>query len=299
MLNPFPIIEVTPTMRSGSEVEQLGSKPKFWFSYEKEKWLFKEVRKNTGEDWSEKLASEIAKLMGLTTHHTELAVWDGKRGCAVRSFLSPGFSLVHGNELLGGLLSGYDSEKIHGQADHTVENIVHVLEKIFSSSSGRATASKMFIGYLVFDALVGNTDRHHQNWGLFIKVLENKESTRPIIGLAPTFDHASSLGRELTDEARARHSKEQTIERYTLRARGGIFENADSSRGMSPMSLAALLAVRYPQFFKPWQTSVKDLNPDDFKMLIERIPSDRISLQGKEFALALLSKNTELLLNIK
>ena len=84
MLNPFPIIEVTPAMRSGSEVEQLGSKPKFWFTYEKEKWLFKEARKNTGEDWSEKLASEIAKLMGLTTHHTELAIWNGKRGCAVK-----------------------------------------------------------------------------------------------------------------------------------------------------------------------------------------------------------------------
>lgn len=299
MLNPFQIIEVTPAMRSGSEVEQLGSKPKFWFTYEKEKWLFKEARKNTGEDWSEKLASEIAKLMGLTTHHTELAIWNGKRGCAVKSFLPQGFSLVHGNELLGGLLSGYDSEKIHGQADHTVENIVNMLEKIFLEGPSRAAVSRKFIGYLVFDALVGNTDRHHQNWGLIINLPENKESTLPIVALAPTFDHASSLGRELTDEARARHSKERTIERYTLRARGGIFENAESSHGISPISLAALLAVRYPQFFKPWQIRVKDLNPDDFKILIERIPCDRISPQGKEFALALLLKNTELLLNIK
>lgn len=299
MLNPFPIIEVTPAMRSGSEVEQLGSKPKFWFTYEKEKWLFKEARHNTGEDWSEKLASEIAKLMGLTTHHTELAIWNGKRGCAVKSFLPQGFSLVHGNELLGGLLSGYDSEKIHGQADHTVENIVNVLERIFLDDSSRAAVSRKFIGYLVFDALVGNTDRHHQNWGLIINLPQSKESANPIVALAPTFDHASSLGRELTDEARARHSKEQTIERYTLRARGGIFENANSNRGMSPMSLAALLAVRYPQFFKHWQTCVKNLNPNDFKMLIERISSDRISLLAKEFVQALLLKNTELLLNIK
>lgn len=286
-------------MRSGSEVEQLGSKPKFWFTYENEKWLFKEARKNTGEDWSEKLASEIAELMGLKTHHAELAVWDGKRGCAVKSFLPSRFSLVHGNELLGGLLSGYDSEKTHGQADHTVENIVNVLEKIFSAGSRRANVSSKFIGYLVFDALVGNTDRHHQNWGITIKLVEHEEHDLQIHGLAPTFDHASSLGRELTDEARARYLKEQTIERYTLKARGGIFENADSSRGMSPISLAALLAIRYPQFFKPWQTCVKDINPDDFKMLVEQIPSDRISIQGKEFALALLSKNTELLLNIK
>ena len=145
--------------------------------------------------------------------------------------------------------------------------------------------------------MVANPDvgTHHQNWGLIINLPENKESANPIVALAPTFDHASSLGRELTDEARARHSKERTIERYTLRARGGIFENAESSRGMSPISLAALLAVRYPHFFKLWQIRVKDLNPDDFKILIERIPCDRISPQGKEFALALLLKNTELL----
>jgi hypothetical protein len=87
----FPIIEVTSAMRS--DVEQLGSKPKFWFRYNNEKWLFKEARVNTGEDWSEKLASEIASLLDLPTHHTELAICEGKRGCAVQSFLPNSASL--------------------------------------------------------------------------------------------------------------------------------------------------------------------------------------------------------------
>ena len=85
MPEPFSIIQVASAMRS--DVEQLGSKPKFWFKHEGENWLFKEARENTGEDWAEKVASEIARLLGLPTHHTELAVWEGKRGCAVRSFI--------------------------------------------------------------------------------------------------------------------------------------------------------------------------------------------------------------------
>lgn len=83
MPEPFSILEVTSAMRR--DVEQLGSKPKFWFKYQEETWLFKETRENTGEDWAEKLSSEIASLLGLPTHHAELAVWEGKRGCAVKS----------------------------------------------------------------------------------------------------------------------------------------------------------------------------------------------------------------------
>src|SRR6266581_3390089 len=47
------------------DVEQLGSKPKFWFRQDDQLWLFKEARANTGEDWAEKVAAEIAKLVGM------------------------------------------------------------------------------------------------------------------------------------------------------------------------------------------------------------------------------------------
>ena len=58
----FPIMQ----LRSDSPdvIEQLGSKPKFWFRLEgdEQPWLFKFTRENTGEDWSEKIASEVATL---------------------------------------------------------------------------------------------------------------------------------------------------------------------------------------------------------------------------------------------
>lgn len=99
------------------------------------------------------------------------------------------------------------------------------------------------IGYLVFDALVGNTDRHHQNWGvLWDRRALSENPTRFTFQLAPTFDHGSSLGRELTDEARERHLREGTMERYIHKGRGGIFEHAQAKHGMSPMALARVLA---------------------------------------------------------
>ena len=67
MSEPFPILTVpTETRRN---VEQLGSKQKFWFVHENHNWLFKVARENTGEDWAEKIGSEIGSLLRLQTHY--------------------------------------------------------------------------------------------------------------------------------------------------------------------------------------------------------------------------------------
>jgi hypothetical protein len=55
----------------------------------------------------------------------------------------------------------------------------------------------VFAGYLVLDALIANRDRHEQNWA----VLTPQLTTTPEM-LAPTYDHASSLGFNLTDDKR-------------------------------------------------------------------------------------------------
>ena len=295
MAEPFPILEVTSDTRS--DVEQLGSKPKFWFKLNGENWLFKEARENTGEDWAEKIASEIARLLGIPTHLAELAVWNGRRGCAVKSFLPSDQSvLVHGNELLGGFISGYDKDKEWGQSEHTFDNIVTVLEEVFPSNKARREASYRMVGYLVFDALIGNTDRHHQNWGVLLerRQLAGQEPAY-FIQMAPTFDHASSLGRELVDEARERHLHDGTIERYIHKGRGGIFGDSKAKHGLSPMVVAQMLARRYPEFFKPWQTRVSRLSDEAVRDLFDRVPAELISKTGRSFALAFIAASRKLL----
>jgi hypothetical protein len=153
------------------------------------------------------------------------------------------------------------------------------------------------IGYLVFDALVGNTDRHHQNWGVLIELRPRLDQQTPSVAfqLAPTFDHGSSLGRELTDEARQRHLKEGTVGRYISKATGGIFEHAQAKHGMSPIALAILLAQRYPDFFRPWQTRVRNLKEEDMVNLVECVTGERMSEPSRAFTLALLSTSRQLI----
>src|SRR5438874_2334528 len=123
--SPFPILEVRPEDRL--DVEQLGSKPKFWFQRPNGRWLFKEAREHTGEDWAEKIAAEIAKAVGISAAVVELAEFSGKAGCASQSFVRKEDgknliqqNLIHGNELLAGAVIGYDRTKRMHQSDHTL-----------------------------------------------------------------------------------------------------------------------------------------------------------------------------------
>jgi hypothetical protein len=113
--------------------------------------------------------------------------------------------------------------------------------------------------------------------------------------LAPTFDHASSLGRELTDEARKRHLHDGTVERYIWKGRGGIFEHAQAKHGMSPMALAKMVAQRYPEFFRPWQTRVANLPADTLRDLVGRVPGARMSKTSRTFVLAFLEISRKML----
>jgi len=164
----YPIIDVDPAL--AKDLEQLGSKPKFWYVEGDRRWLFKEARANTGEDWAEKVAAELAKLIGVNAAEVDLAVCQHRRGTASPSFLDhrAGDVLIHGNELLGGLVVGYERDKRFHQSDHTLENIRGAMIRALPPQ-GVAEALCTLASYAVLDALVGNTDRHHENWGLIVR----------------------------------------------------------------------------------------------------------------------------------
>lgn len=269
----------------------MGSKPKFWFRYQEEMWLFKQARPATGEHWAEKVASEIAVLLKLPTHEVKIACFEGKIGCAVRSFLNKGEVLVHGNELLAGAIQGYDKEKQRGQADHHFRNIVDAVERCFTNDSVREIMSLRLVGYFVLDALVGNTDRHHENWGVVLKPVLTPQLILQA-KLAATFDHGSSLGRELReDRARQLAADPQAMRRYIHKATGGIFDNAQARKGLSPVALVGLIAANYPQLVTPWKKRISALPTDFARPLLAGISPSCMSQTHREFVLAFLAES--------
>jgi len=161
--------------------------------------LFKFPRESTGGHWSEKIAAEVAALLNAPCGRVELAELEGVRGSVTEAFAGDREELRHGNELLEEAIPGYEPQKKRGQSQHTLGNIRRALDRAFDRSAEAKSASRAaFSGYLVLDAVIGNTDRHHENWGILIE----RNGQNGLRRLAPSFDHASSLGRELSDDRR-------------------------------------------------------------------------------------------------
>ena len=286
----YPILEVQ--IESMSELEAMGSKKKFWYWQSGEQegyWLFKYPQLNTGQHWAEKVAAEVAALLEILHARVELAVFTGEQGSVTESFAHGGRALYHGNQMLEVVIYGYNPEKKFHQSSHTLTNIWKVMDHVFAESEAARRAKLCIADYIVLDALIGNTDRHHENWGILRRRMG--DGWRGFV--APSFDHASSLGRELMDTRRDRLLAEKRVGDYMERGRGAIYWSEDGKHGPSPLELVRRATRHYPDLFRPALTKLKKLNESSMIDIVNRVPDDWMTSAAREFAIALMCYNLE------
>ena len=273
----------------------MGARRKFWFRlpHDEQPWLYKFTRENTGEDWSEKVASEVAHLLKIPAATVELAMFMKRRGCASRSFVETkkGFDLIHGSELMAGRVLGYDRSKQRHQSDHCIPNILKAIEETFPPRQ-RAAQLRTLAGFIILDAIICNTDRHHDNWAL---IRGPFGAAKIIHQVAPSFDHASSLGRELRDEKRKNMLAQNLVGRYVAKGGGGIYLQCSDAKGANPLDLAVQSAKKYPDFFSPWLELVRQLQVESLENILARVPVEWMSVESKQFCIKLMSATIETL----
>lgn len=300
----YPIIEV-PT-DAAEAFEAMGTKRKFWFHRGDGMWLFKLTRTDTGEDWAEKIAEELCLLLGLPNAHYELAVWMEKPGVISPSFVGEEERLIPGNELLFERDPGYPKQAAGARTrvpQHTLDAIATMLdnEAIRLPAGGDLpvevrTAWDVFAGYLLLDAWIGNTDRHHENWAL----VESAAGGRAERRLAPTHDHGSSLGRNEPDWKRQRRLETRdvndTVEAYAARAASKLYLRPGEARSLSTLEAFQQAMGMTPVASRAWLRRLMEIDPGAVDALFERIPRERISPTATLFAQRILRFNRSRLL---
>jgi hypothetical protein len=295
---------------TANSTEQLGSKEKFWFRHEElGRCLFKRPRPNSGEDWSEKIAAELCSLLDLPHAKYELAMSQSGRGVVSPTFVPRNGTLVHGNELLLSSIPDYATGVPNYRvSQHTLELVLNTIDDDddvmlpfdWNPVAGITRAVEVFVGYILLDALVGNTDRHHENWGLVER--SDSASNQTTRHLAPTYDHASSLGRNEPDESIRRRlsnrDRQSTVQTYAQKARSAFYLKPEDAKPLTTYDAFRMAAQRYPSAGKIWLDILAGLARADVARITGGVPRDRMSETAAEFAEQIVYFNQGRLLDL-
>lgn len=312
-MDPYAVVDITAW--EVVEPEVLGRNEKVWVRQpdagrdRQGVWLFKpfvvpgSTGHRQGEDWAEKIVSELAGLLHVPCARVELAVQGAQLGSISRNVVPHGWNLVLGSDLLRFTIPGYRSgvldsrgerRPIPGRPGHNLQNIAMSLRPCAPPASSDAeSAFGAFASYLLLDAWVANQDRHDQNWAVL------HQAVRPArFQLAPSFDHASSIGFNLTDARRQDHCRPGRMVCYAERGGAHRFEH-DPAGGNAAIATLVQLAHRAMSLAgedveERLLSLLADVRSADVETVVMRTPE--LSDQTVTFILELLDINRRRLL---
>lgn len=178
-----------------------GASKKIWLINPdtKEKGLFKfpKVKDKekgiiTGEYWAEKLATEIGKLIDIKCATVDIGTYKRKIWSMSYNILENKYdTLSEGILFIQKRFPYYDKDKLEDNYSN-MKYSVQMIEK--SLLEDYYFDIKKIYKMIIFDILIGNSDRHHSNWA--IKYKREKISdhmTKIKLNLCPLYDNGSSL----------------------------------------------------------------------------------------------------------
>ena len=238
-----------------------------------------ERRKST-ELASEKIACEIAKVIGYRCADIDLAKDQDRELCVLNySFLKPDESLIEFASEASISQNGSDRKE-----KYTIQGIKRILdtvdEKLYSE----------FIGLQVFDALIGESDRHEENWG-YIRTNERSD-----IILAPFYDNGDSLMHNINDiQIEEYTNNEASFLKYINKSKTKILDN--NGHKIKHFQLIDYLITENPPFLKEELQRTKILTNDIIKGIIYEIPDEYLPQSHKEILQRYISIRRDILIN--
>jgi HipA-like C-terminal domain len=307
-VRPFRVWDVSSW--SVVRAETLGRDRKVWLRHpavaanspsREGDWLFKPVVVPAhgvpqGEDWAEKVVSELGRLLGVPCADVDLAVRVGEAGLVSRNVVPDGWDRVLGAELMGTVVPNYQEGRNNprGRPGHSPELIARALAACHPAPGyEHLGATGTFAGYLVLDAWVANQDRHDQNWAVMAR------SGSQELRLAPSYDHASSLAFSRFDSYRERVLRSGGMRAFAERGRASRFEH-DPDRPSREIPTLVDVAHRSldlagPEVRRHWLTRLHAVEQAAVEEVVHRTPN--MSEVGATFVMELLNINRRRLLD--
>lgn len=244
------------------------------FKYEHDDYICSEA-------CSEKLAYEIAKVLGYKCAKIDLAIDDDNQIGVLNYYFSDRITAPHTD-----IVAYLNKNKNERNYYYTISNIKYVLDEIDNN------LFKDFVKIMIFDALIGEQDRHEENWGI-------TESDGKYY-ISPLYDNGDSLLREFKniENALKYYNKQKDFDAYINRSKTIIYKEDNTSK-YKHFELVKYLYDNYPQYTTSELNNLKKLTNEIIDEVVNKIPDDLLTIEHKTYIIMYLIKRRDILLNIE
>ena len=233
------------------------------------------------EACSEKMAYEIAKILGYNCARVELAIDNEGRLGVLNYYFTNKIDTTH-TDIIAFLNKDVKERKEY----YTISNIKSVLDNIDKS------LFRNFIKIMIFDALIGEQDRHEENWG--ISQITSK------ICISPLYDNGDSLLREFKDNnyAQKYYDGLKDFDTFIQKSKTLIYKENHKNK-YKHFELIKYLYDNYPQYTSLEISNLKKLTDKKIIDVVTKVPDDLLTSKHKEYIIKYLIKRRDMLLNIR
>lgn len=284
------------------EDETAGAEIKWWLrDNENNSWLFKSVTVKDGfrygEDWSELIASHLARSISVPTAPIRLAHREGFDGNISQNIRPETHELQPGRVWMSSLrIPGYVPGNVRGRPGHSLTNISKALDGLLPPPNHEYppgfTAYDAFCGLMILDAWISNRDRHDENWSVLIPLIPGEDKR-----LCGSYDLASSLGFNLHEEKLLRIlGTPRGVQVWAERGTAHRLEHVPPSKPITLVQAAkASLELATEEGRQYWLDRIDSLDTTAATAVVARVPE--MSEARRSFITELLSINAERLQN--
>ena len=247
---------------------------KAFFKYEGQGYLVSEA-------CSEKMSYEIAKVLNYKCARIELAK-DQQGTIGVLNYLFVDNCVSEHTDAVS-YLNIHDNER---SKYYTISNIKKVLDELDKNLFAD------FIKIMIFDALVGEQDRHEENWGI------QKREDKYI--LSPLYDNGCNLLRNFKDESYANdyYNGIKNFNSYIYKSKTIIYKE-DNKKQYKHFELIEYLNNNYHDIVQKEINNLNNLTDNIIESIVQKIPGNLITKKHKEYIIYYLKKRRDILLEIK
>lgn len=163
-----------------------GRSEKIWLTYGDKIGLFKFPKQAkdgsiTYEHISERLAYDIASVLNVPCAKIDIGTYNGRYGSMSYRINKDNEVLMEGIAFISQMYPEYDIDKLCD-----AKNKIYYSFKMIYPIAKLLKREKELMQMMIFDALIGNSDRHHSNWAVLV-------SPDYDIKFSPLYDNGSSL----------------------------------------------------------------------------------------------------------